>query len=228
MWKLGNNRLQSKAEKKLWKVDLHLHTVFSSDGLITIEQAAKIGTREGFDCLAVTDHNEISGAIKLAEISTIKIIIGEEIRTKDGDIIGLFLNERIPPYLSMKETIEMIKSQDGIVYLPHPFKLDENVIMDNIGCIDIVEIYNSSYKRSRKSNFVLELAHKYEKIVASGSDAHTAFEIGNSYIEMESFEGRDDFLPKLRDGYLHVRFTPFWYKALTNSYVRKSLRFLRI
>lgn len=216
---------EAKTEGNQWKVDLHFHTIFSSDSLITLQQAIKICRRKRIDCIAVTDHNEINGALRLKKAAPFKVIIGEEIKTKEGDIIGLFLKERIPPYLGMSETINLIKSQKGIAYLPHPHKMDKQNILKNISSIDIIEIYNSNYVKTKNYTYAIEIAHKYNKPAAAGSDAHTAFEIGNSYIEISPFEDKDDFLDKLKGAHMQVIFMPLWYRVLTNSYIRKSLRF---
>jgi len=215
----------NNAKENHWRIDLHLHTKFSSDGLMTLKQVIKNCRRKEIDCVAVTDHNEINGALKLKEKAPFKVIIGEEVKTKEGDIIGLFLTDRIPPNLSISKTIEMIKSQNGLVYLPHPHKMDKENILKNISLIDIIEIYNSNYSKTKNYTFALEIAHKYNKLLAAGSDAHTAFEIGNSYVEIAPFKDKDDFLWKLKGTRMHVRFTPLWYRILTNSYIRKSLRF---
>ena len=213
-------------EKRQRKVDLHFHTVFSFDSCITLQQAIKMCNRKGIDCVAITDHNEMSGAIKLAKMAPFEVIVGEEIKTKQGEIIGLFLKEKVPPCLDISETIRMIKSQNGLVYLPHPYKMDRETIIRNINSIDIIEVYNGRSLKMENNAYAFEIAYKYGKPMAAGSDAHTPFEIGNAYVEMEPFEGRKDFLDKLKKGRIRGRVTPIWLRVLMNRYTRKGLRFL--
>ena len=215
----------NKMKGKPRKVDFHFHTIFSFDSFITLRGAVKLCSKKEI-CVAVTDHNEICGALKLAKIAPFEVIIGEEVKTKEGEIIGLFLKEKIPPYLNISETIRIIKLQDGLVYLPHPHKMDKLTIIKNINSIDIIEIHNSRNLEAKNNTYAIDIAHKYNKLMAAGSDAHTFFEIGNAYVEMESFEGREDFLNKLKKGRIRGRFTPIWCRVLMNRYTRKGLRLL--
>ena len=106
---------------KRLRLDLHSHTWYSHDSLLKPEHFVAACLAKGINCIAVTDHNEVDGAKAVARLAPFKVIVGEEIRTRDGEISGLFLKHRIPPNLSAEETIREIRRQKGLVYIPHPF-----------------------------------------------------------------------------------------------------------
>ena len=105
------------------RVDCHLHTVASGDAVLTLEQLAERAQQAGLDVVCITDHNVTSAAIAATERDLgVRVIVGEEIRTPDGDVIGLFLAERIPYVLPLAEVVGRIRTQGGLVYAPHPFE----------------------------------------------------------------------------------------------------------
>jgi predicted metal-dependent phosphoesterase TrpH len=160
----------------------------------------------GINCLGVADHNTLAGALKMKEIAPFSIIPGEEILTQSGEVIGFFLTEEIPAKLSMKETIERIKAQHGLVCIPHPYDrlrysaFKNQVFADIMPQVDIIETFNARSLSPRSSTRALELARKYGKPASAGSDAHTLSEIGNAYVEMPDFNDKEEFMAALADG----------------------------
>jgi predicted metal-dependent phosphoesterase TrpH len=147
----------------------------------------------------LTDHDSIEGALRLR--STERVVVGEEVMTTEGELIGLFLVEPVPAGLAPKDTALRIKSQGGLVYLEHPYdsfrrRLSEDAIEAIVDLIDIVEVFNgrSDEKANRRAK---ELCSILGAAPGAGSDAHTLGEIGSVYVEMEDFEGAPDFLAKL-------------------------------
>jgi len=211
------------------KVDIHSHTIFSDDSFNTLSRFTKVVKKRGLDCIAVTDHNEIEGATQIEKLADFKVIIGEEILTTEGEIIGLFLKKQIPPLMDLANTINAIKAQHGLVYLPHPHKMDEEKITEHIDAIDIIEVYNGRNLKKKHNLFAKNLAKKYQKAAAAGSDSHTPFEIGRTYFEMDDYKDQNDFLDKLRKGvvftykFSYIRI--FLNRILLNNKVRKLLRF---
>lgn len=213
------------------KVDLHVHTSFSKDSFCPIPVLIRIARRRGIGCLAITDHDQIEGAIRAQELSNSspQIIVGEEIMTSEGEITGLFLSQRIEPGLSPEDTVEKIKGQGGLVYLPHPFSgakkrrgiFAEGTLHRIARSIDIVEVMNP---RGIDVGASIGFAQRYGLLMGAGSDAHTPFEVGNAYVEMESFDGKMDFIEKLEKGKVRGGFAPGWYRLITNRFVRKGLR----
>jgi len=190
----------------LIKADLHIHTEYSVDCTTSLEQIITRCLEVGINCLGIADHNTIAGALKMKEIAPFHIIVGEEILTLDGEVIGFFLNQEIPSKLSMKETVTRIKSQDGLVCIPHPYDrlrlsvFRDQVFDDIMPDVDIIEAFNARSLSSGNSTRAWELARKYGKPTSAGSDAHTLPEIGNAYVEMPDFNGRDEFLVSLAKG----------------------------
>ena len=190
------------------KIEMHVHTRFSKDSLQPLFILLIMCKIKKVDCIAITDHNEVIGAIKAKKIfkkHNIKVIVGEEIFTKDGEIIGLFLNEKIDKGLSAKDTINEIKKQDGIVYIPHPYDIKrkntvlkyEEIISNKLD-IQLIECYNGRNVEDEYEIKQNEIAQKIGKIKVIGSDAHTWFEVGRNTMEIDEFSTKDELLKNLK------------------------------
>jgi len=199
----------------LIKADLHIHTAYSMDCNTPLEQIIAHCVETGINCLAVADHGTIDGALKLKEMAPFTIIVAEEILTLSGEIIGLFLTEEVPSKMPAEEAIFQIKSQGGLVCIPHPydslrlsaFKSQKlNVIMP---MVDIIEVFNSRSPFPNSSAKARQLAQRYSKPASAGSDAHTLAEIGSAYVEMPDFTGKDNFLGSLAQGKVFGRRSSF-------------------
>jgi predicted metal-dependent phosphoesterase TrpH len=188
------------------RVDCHLHTVESGDAVTTIDDLAEQVERNQLDVVCVTDHNVTRAAVAAAERGVgARVIVGEEIRTKHGDLIGLFLTERIPYVLPLAEVTGLIRAQGGLIYLPHPFDAGRSSlgeVADQLcreGLADVVEVFNAKVE---DPDLVLnrraaELAARYGLPGGAGSDAHDPEGIGAAYLEMPDFDGPRDFVTKL-------------------------------
>jgi len=199
----------------LIKADLHVHTEYSPDCntplAIIIDHCREIG----IDCLAVSDHNTIEGALKMQDIAPFLVIVAEEILTPRGEIMGMFLKENIPAGLSVAATISRIRAQGGLVAVPHPFDRFRQSALDSEitrglaeqGEIDIIEVFNSRTPLYSSSARAERFAKKYGIPGSAGSDAHTIRAIGNAYVEMPEFNGREDFLNALAEGTVFGRRT---------------------
>ena len=188
------------------KADLHIHTCYSIDCLTPLEQIVERCLELGINCIAVADHNTIAGALKLREIAPFKVIVAEEILTPVGEIMGLFLSEEVSRGLSPQETISRIRSQGGLVAIPHPFGRslfwNANTLTSTevLSQVDIIETFNSRTPFSNSIARAWKLAKEQGKAASAGSDAHTLGEIGRAYVEMPEFNGSDDFLNSLAQG----------------------------
>jgi predicted metal-dependent phosphoesterase TrpH len=191
------------------KADLHIHSIYSKDSLSRPEAIIKRCLKTGINCIAIADHGTAEGAFKIQKMAPFKVIAAEEIKTDRGEIIGLFLKETIPDHIPAEEAIKQIRNQDGLVCVPHPFDrpnrsgLGGKALEEFADNIDIIEGFNSRSPLSRFSRSALKFAAKYNKPVSAGSDAHVIAEIGYTYIEMPEFNGKADFLEKLRKGKIH-------------------------
>ncbi len=188
------------------RVDLHIHTHYSKDSLLSFEAIIAACQRRGIGCVAITDHNTIAGALAFKRVAPFPVIVGEEIQTTAGEIAGLFLSEEIPKGLSPQETIDRIREQGGLVYIPHPFgrarrsRLRREVLEEIVPQIDIVEVFNSRTLLKQDNERAMRFAQEHDLPCGAGSDAHTAYEIGRAYVEMEEFQGEEEFLRNLAQG----------------------------
>jgi predicted metal-dependent phosphoesterase TrpH len=190
----------------LLKADLHLHSEYSLDCNIPLEKIIERCQEVGVNCIALCDHGTARGALKLREMAPFKVIVAEEVLTPYGEIMGMFLEETIPNGLSVAETIARIRAQGGLVCIPHPFDtfrhsaLKSQVIEEIADQIDIFEVFNARGILTRDSKKAEAFAAEHGLVRSAGSDAHTLREIGNAYVEMPEFEGKDDFLEALKKG----------------------------
>jgi len=200
----------------LLKADFHIHTEYSMDCNTPLDKIIERCLEADINCIAISDHGTIEGALEMQRLAPFTVIVAEEILTPHGEIMGMFLSKSIPGGLSVGETIAQIRSQDGLVCIPHPFDvlrpsaLDAKIVEEIAGQIDIVEVFNSRNPFARNSVRVRAFAEKHGLAQSAGSDAHTLHEIGNAYVEMPEFKGKDDFLQALDKGRIIGRKTnPF-------------------
>jgi predicted metal-dependent phosphoesterase TrpH len=184
----------------------------------------------GVNCIALCDHGTAEGALKLQRIAPFKVIVAEEILTPYGEIMGLFLKETIPSGISVAEAISRIRAQGGLVSIPHPFDsfrhsaLKSQVIEDIADQVDIVEVLNARAILGRDLKKAEAFAAEHGLVRSAGSDAHTPREIGNAYVEMPDFKGRDDFLEALKKGKIcGHRSSPLTHFASFGNRIKKKL-----
>ncbi len=192
------------------RADLHTHTHYSPDSIASPRQFVEACRRRRISCLAVTDHNTIRGALAVRELADFRVIVGEEVRTAEGEIIGLFLTEEVPKGLSAEETVERIKAQGGLVGVPHPYDRMRRALRPEareqlLERIDFVETLNARIVFPGDNDAARRFAQKNGVALSAGSDAHSPGELGRVYVEMRPFEGPQDFLVALREGRLEGR-----------------------
>lgn len=189
-------------------VDLHVHTLYSKDSLTSLDSVIEAVQRAGLGAVAITDHNQIEGALRLRDRAPFPVIVGEEIKTSQGEIIGLFLRERIAPLLSPEETIDAIRRQGGLVYVPHPFDLVRRstilpaALRRVIGAVDALEVINARVMSAAPNDEARLLAERYGLAQGAGSDAHTPGEVGMAYVRISAcdFDDPASFLAALAAG----------------------------
>lgn len=172
------------------KIDLHVHTSASRDSLTTPQDVLHWAERQGMDALAVTDHNTIEAALAMREMSPLPIIVGQEISTTCGELIGYFVSQPIPPGLSPLETIQCIHAQGGLVSVPHPVDrvrssaIGYHHLVEIIGQVDMLEVLNARVTFVMDNHLAQDLAKANRLPMTAGSDAHTASEVGRAYVEL--------------------------------------------
>ena len=180
------------------KTELHVHTRFSPDCATPPEKLVARCQKLGIDCLAVTDHNTIQGALAVQKLAPFQVIIGEEVKSNAGEITGLFLTKEIPQGLSPMET--------------HPFdKLRRSVIVPNalkevLPYADIVEVFNARNTFSSANDLAMALAREHGLLMTSVSDSHPLLELGRCYVEIPQFDGTPEgFMNALTNARLVTR-----------------------
>jgi glycosyltransferase involved in cell wall biosynthesis len=203
----ANGRVRARlGSRRMIDVDLHMHTDHSYDCATPVEVLLAEARARGLGAIGVTDHNEISGAHEArARADGIAVIVGEEVKTADqGEVIGLFIEEKIPRGMTLQETIADIKRQGGLVYVPHPFDRLHSVpdyehLLDVLDDVDAIEVFNPRVAISEFNDEAARFAAKYRIPAGAGSDAHVPQGLGSVRIRMREFDGPEEFLESLRD-----------------------------
>jgi predicted metal-dependent phosphoesterase TrpH len=197
------------ARRRTINVDLHMHTDHSPDCATPVEVLLATAKDRGLGAIAITDHNEISGALEArdaaATMGGIEVIVAEEVKTAEqGEVIGLFIEERIDRGMTMAETIAEIRRQGGLVYVPHPFDRLHSVpdyehLLDIVEEVDLLEVFNPRVALTAFNEEAVRFAGKYRIIPAAGSDSHVAQGLGSVRQRIHDFDGPAEFLEAMRD-----------------------------
>lgn len=195
--------------KRRVRIDLHVHSNASFDCSVGPEAVARRCERLGLGPIFLTDHDTLDGALRLKQLTGSSVVTGQEVTTNEGEVIGLFVQECIEPQLTALETVRQIKSQGGLVYLPHPLdptrhSLSAEAIDSISGHLDIVEICNGRASPA-VNRHAEELCHSLGAAAGGGSDAHSLDRVGTVYVQIEEFRDADDFLTKLMDARIVCR-----------------------
>lgn len=193
------------------RLDLHNHTSFSSDGVMSPAELLGAARANGLGCVAVTDHNTVEGALEALALAQTdptlpRVIPGIEVSTADGDIIGLYVQERIPRGLPAGDTIALIRQQGGLVYLPHPFDvirrgtIATGVREQAADQADIVEVLNGRSLSPLPGRKAGRLAYRHAKPRGAGSDAHGPAEVGRAYVLVDRSPTREDLVELIAAG----------------------------
>ena len=219
-----NTTPTTRGASGIQRVDMHVHTVYSHDGYLRLEELDAACRGRGVTTVAITDHNEIDGALRAGQMHAegrirTRIIVGEEIKTAQGEVIGLFLKARIRPGMSIARTIEAIGDQGALVYLPHPAGSSIRSACLQIDAldglwdrVDIVEVFNARNLKPESNALARILAELHKKPGGVGSDAHSAWECGRSFLSMPDFRGPWQFLAGLHGAAQTCRPCPLTYR----------------
>lgn len=199
------------------RLDLHVHTTYSFDSTIEPAGLREACRERGLAGVAITDHDSLRGSLEFAaELPDLLIVPGSEIRSAEGEIIGLFLSEEVPPGLTAPETMRRIREQGGVVLIPHPFdivklrRMTSHRLEELKGEIDAIEALNGKPRWWLANRSAGRFAARLGLPVTAGSDAHKAGHVGLLYTEMEEFSGPAGFLSSLRDASVHgKRYSPW-------------------
>ncbi len=199
--------LGQEPEEGWVRVDCHSHSMWSGDCTTTPDELAVAIEASGIDVLCLTDHNVIAGARQLAGELPCRVIIGEEMRVGGGELIGLFLSERVPQGLGPIESAKRIRDQGGLVYIPHPFdpmrnclRPDEIDLLVANDLVDAIEGKNAKTSLDSLNQEAVDYGHQHGLMVGAGSDAHVPEAIGSTYLVMPDFDTPASFLASMAQG----------------------------
>jgi len=187
------------------KVDVHVHTRYSGHSILKVEDVARIAKKRCLDAVAITDHDAIKGALELSKV--FPTIIAEEVSSDEGDVIGLFLREKVEKGPAL-EVMDKIRAQGSLVMIPHPFDtMRKEALMKEelVSKGDIIEVFNSRVMRQEDNERARKFAVDKSLPMIVGSDAHTSVEIGRSFIEIDSVDDPSSFMRALKNAKLHPR-----------------------
>jgi predicted metal-dependent phosphoesterase TrpH len=194
------------------RADFHSHSHYSRDSVIGPQAFVDGCVRKGVTCIAVTDHNEIEGAFVIEKLAAeraagrLKVIIGEEVKTAEGEIIGLFLKELVQRGMSPEDTIEAIQAQGGLAVIPHPYDIFRRSVLTDDAIervktkVDAIEGFNCRNILSKHDQKARDTAAGVDKPVTLGTDSHSPWELGGATLELDDFETPQELLQSLRGG----------------------------
>lgn len=200
----------------LWNVELHSHTLWSKDCVVDFNTIVRLCGRRGIDRIAITDHNTADGALALQKLAPDLVIVGEEIMTDRGEILGYFMRESIPAGLTPDETIRRLRDQGAVISVSHPFDRlrkgawHEEDLLKIIDKVDAIEVFNARCMFPEDNRKAQAFAAKHNLTGTVGSDAHSRIEYGRALVQMQPFESAGDFLLSLRAAQ-HVNRYSSWF-----------------
>lgn len=201
--------LADELEEGWVRVDCHAHTMWSGDCTTTPDELAAAIEAAAIDVLCITDHNAVAGATKLADDLPCRVVVGEELRVGSGEIIGLFLTERLPGGIGLLEAAARIRDQGGLVYIPHPFdpmrnclRPDDIDLLVSEGLVDGIEGRNAKTSLESLNRRATDYGIGNGLFVGAGSDAHVPDAVGAAYVEMPDFDDPASFLAAIGRGRL--------------------------
>ncbi|KGM97513.1 hypothetical protein Z968_03050 [Clostridium novyi A str. 4552] len=212
-----------------YKYVFHVHTEYSPDSDIKLNKLYKVLKKNHIYGIAITDHNTIEGAVKFKEKygEDIHVIIGEEIMTTEGEIIGLFLKTGIKKGLMPEEVIKEINNQGGMVYIPHPFDkkryktcLKESVIRKKSFYIDFIEVFNGRCIEKQDVDEAILLNKSLNKVGIIGTDAHSYYELQFNHLIVKNKITKDNIKNEIKN--LQV------FNKKTNKIIHQYTKFIRI
>lgn len=216
-------------EQTTWNVELHSHTYYSKDCLVSFETILRVCAQRGVDKIAITDHNTADGALALQKLAPDLVIVGEEIFTTRGEILAYFVQETVPHGLSPNETIRRLRGQGAVISVSHPFDRlrkgawAEADLREIIEQVDAIETFNARCLVADHNMQAAAYAARYNLPGTVGSDAHSPMEYGRAMLQMSPFTDADSFRAALRGAKPVARLSPF-YVHFTSTFAKYSRR----
>jgi predicted metal-dependent phosphoesterase TrpH len=194
------------------RADFHSHSNYSRDSVIGPEAFVDGCVRKGVTCIAVTDHNEIEGAFVIEKLAAeraagrLKVIVGEEVKTAEGEIIGLFLKDLVARGMSPEDTVDAIHEQGGLAVIPHPYDIFRRSVLTDDAIervktkVDAIEGFNCRNILAKHDQKARDTAAGVDKPITLGTDSHCPWELGGALLELDDFETPQELVQSLRGG----------------------------
>ena len=205
------------------RVEFHCHTVCSADSLVSPRSLVEACKRKNIDRVIVTDHNQIQGALEARELDPQRVIVGEEIRTTQGELLAAYVKERIPRGLHPAVAIRQLREQGALISVSHPFdprrgwKLED--LLEIFPLVDAIEIYNSRCSSEQPNQEAEAFARQHHLLGTAGSDAHSILELGRSTLRLPEFSNAAELKTALRAAVPETKLSGQWVHFLS-SYAR--------
>jgi predicted metal-dependent phosphoesterase TrpH len=198
------------------KVEFHCHTIYSKDSLMSPETLLKVCQKRGIDRIVITDHNQIEGALRAVDLDPQRVIPGEEIMTRDGELLAAFVTQRIPPDLAPEEAIDRLRAQGAFISVSHPFDRWRRGAWDRANLeriaplVDAVEVFNARCLQQSWNDEAVQFALEFGLSGTAGSDAHTPAEIGRCGLELPAFTNAKELRTVLSQGKRFGKISGIW------------------
>ena len=215
----------------IWRVDFHTHTIHSKDGLTGIRKFIDSARRAGLDRIAVTDHNTLRGAWEAASLAPDIVIPGEEIMTREGELLGYYVREEIPKGLTPEDAISRLREQGAVISVSHPFDRlrrgawNAEALARIVPWIDAVEGFNARCMFAVDNRQAGDFARDHRLPVTAGSDAHAGLELGAAGLEISPFTDGATLRAALRSAKVFGRLSPWWVHFLSQYAKWKKIFF---
>jgi len=198
--------------------EFHCHSVYSADSLMQIENLLAVCRKRHIDKIAITDHNCLEGALRAYQLDPARVIVGEEIQTTQGEILGYFMSEEIPEGLEPMEVVKRLKEQDAFISVAHPFDLNRDethwqpgMLESLVPQLDAIEVFNARCLQRKFNEQAQDFACKHNLIEMAGSDAHSPSELGRATLLLPLFNNVEEFRQAIKQAKIDAR--------LSGSYV---------
>lgn len=195
----------------LIKAEFHTHTVYSPDSMTSLKEFLSVCKERKIERVAITDHNTMEGAFKAKEMDPERVILGEEIETTQGEILGYFMTKQIPWGLKPREVVERLREQGAFISVAHPFDPHRGSswapgeLEAILPYLDGIEVFNARCVRSEYNEDALAFAQKYNKFGMAGSDAHSSRELGRAAVLLPPFNTAEELREAMRSSTLEAR-----------------------
>jgi len=196
------------------RVEFHCHTIYSKDSLTRPEQLVQACRQKGIQRVVVTDHNTISGGLRAQQIDPERVIVGEEIMTRQGELLAFFVQEEIPEDLDCMDAIRLLREQQAFISVSHPFdtlrgghwELED--LLKIAPLVDAIEVFNARCYRASFNRQAQDFASQHDLAGTVGSDAHALYELGKATLRLPAFEDAEGLKAALKEARADLKLLP--------------------